>query len=106
MVPPVVVWRFAEPRPVEFVDVLRGIVDDESREIDWVLDTTRRNWVLVPSRVMAEKEAHHFATEAQAVALLEQEDPEFCLHSVNDLERIVAALDRSADFPVSGCATS
>ncbi|WP_433654474.1 hypothetical protein ACQPW1_27510 [Nocardia sp. CA-128927] len=96
-VPPLVVWRFAEPRPVELEDLLRGIVESDSREIDWLFDTTRRNWVLVPARVMAEKELHNFPTEAQAVALLEREDPEFCRSSVHDFDRIIAALDRIAD---------
>ncbi|MCX0274642.1 hypothetical protein NLM24_28925 [Nocardia zapadnayensis] len=94
--PPLVVWRFSEPRPMDFKDKLHGIVEADDREIDWLFDTSRRNWVLVPSRVMEEKNRHGFAVEAQAVSLLEREDPEFCQRSVSDFERILRALDQLA----------
>ncbi|MFB8275214.1 hypothetical protein [Nocardia colli] len=95
-VPPLVVWRFAEPWPARCVELLSGIVESDDREIDWLFDTSRRNWVLVPARVMDEKTLHGFATEAQAVAFLAHEDQEFCRRSVDDFDRIIAALDRSA----------
>ncbi|MGI5221713.1 hypothetical protein [Nocardia sp. CA-290969] len=91
--PPLVVWRFAEPLPVSFAEDLRRIVEDERREIDWLFDTTRRNWVLVPSHVMEEKGRHQFATEAQAADLIVRNEPEYCRRSVRDLDRIIAALD-------------
>ncbi|CAM4518142.1 hypothetical protein NONI108955_40925 [Nocardia ninae] len=92
-VPPLVVWRFAEPRPVEFAEQLRKIIDSDHRDIDWLFDTTRRNWVLVPERVMAEKEHHRFATEAQASDFLERQDREFCERAVKDFDRIIGELD-------------
>ncbi|WP_433576766.1 hypothetical protein [Nocardia brasiliensis] len=91
--PPVVVWRFADPRPIGFAEQLRAIVDSESRSVDWLFDTTRRNWVLVPKRVMVEKEEHRFATEAQAVEFLERQDEEFCEQSAKDFDRIIGKLD-------------
>ncbi|WP_459545562.1 hypothetical protein [Nocardia sp. X0981] len=97
--PPLVVWRFSEPRPVEFAAGLRGIVEADSREVDWLFDTSRRNWVLVPSRVMEEKHRHGFAVEAQAVDLLQGEDPEFGQRSVSDFERILRALDQLVGTP-------
>ncbi|MFQ6228813.1 hypothetical protein [Nocardia sp. NPDC002869] len=92
--PPLVVWRFSEPRPEEFRDTLRSIVEAEDRKVDWLFDTSHRNWVLVPSRVMEEKARHGFAVEAQAVDLLEREDPEFSQRSVSDFERILRTLKR------------
>ncbi|MEU1950848.1 hypothetical protein [Nocardia rhamnosiphila] len=92
--PPLVVWRFSEPRPIEFRDALRGIVEADDRKVDWLFDTSHRNWVLVPSRVMEEKDRHGFAVEAQAANLLEREDPEFSQRSVSDFERILRALNR------------
>ncbi|BDU01692.1 hypothetical protein [Nocardia sputorum] len=92
--PPLVVWRFPEPQPARLAELLHEAASAENREIDWLFDTTRRNWVLVPSRVMAEKERHGLATEAQAVDLLVRTDPDFCHRSVRDLERITAVLDR------------
>ncbi|MGK8508786.1 hypothetical protein ACRS5S_12240 [Nocardia asiatica] len=94
--PPLVVWRFPEPRPVRLAELLHEAVGADDREIDWLFDTTRRNWVLVPSRVMAEKDSHRLATEAQAADLLVKTDPEFCRRSVRDFERIIALLDRSS----------
>jgi hypothetical protein len=91
--PPVVVWRFAEPRPVWLPGTLRGIVEDERREIDWLFDTTRRNWVLIPSHVMEEKGRHHFATEAQAAEVIARDDPEYSRRAVHDFDRIIAALN-------------
>ncbi|WP_148311021.1 hypothetical protein [Nocardia brasiliensis] len=95
--PPVVAWRFADPRPIGFAERLRAIVDSESRGIDWLFDTTRRNWVLVPMRVMAAKEENRFATEAQAVEFLEQHDEEFCEQSVKDFDRIIGELDELSE---------
>jgi hypothetical protein len=94
--PPVVVWRFTEPRPVEFASWLRGVIEADSREVDWLFDTSRRNWVLVPRRVIQEKRRHRFAVEAQAVDLLQREDPEFSQRSVCDFERILRALNQRA----------
>ncbi|WP_157170438.1 hypothetical protein, partial [Nocardia carnea] len=91
--PPIVVWRFAEPRPEWFSETLRGIVEDDRREIDWLFDTTRRNWVLIPSHVMEVKDRHRFPTEAQATDLLARGDPEYGRRSVHDFDRIITALD-------------
>ncbi|MBF6164854.1 hypothetical protein IU486_08715 [Streptomyces gardneri] len=92
--PPLVVWRFPEPQPTRVAALLHKAAFADDREIDWLFDTTRRNWVLVPSRVMAEKELHALATEAQAVDLLIRTDREFCRSAVRDFERIIAVLDR------------
>ncbi|MFE7741492.1 hypothetical protein [Nocardia sp. NPDC057455] len=94
--PPLVVWRFPEPRPVRLAELLHEAVVADNREIDWLFDTTRRNWVLVPLRVMAEKDSHKLATEAQAADLLVKTDLEFCRRSVRDFERIIGLLDRSS----------
>ncbi|MEU1995011.1 hypothetical protein ABZ511_11215 [Nocardia gamkensis] len=94
LTPPLVVWRFPEPRPVRLAELLHEAVVADNREIDWLFDTTRRNWVLVPSQVMVEKERHGLATEAQAADLLARTDLEFCRRSVRDFERIIAALDQ------------
>ncbi|MFQ6397626.1 hypothetical protein ACLMAJ_29800 [Nocardia sp. KC 131] len=93
-VPPLVVWRFPEPRPTRVAELLHQAAFADDREIDWLFDTTRRNWVLVPSQVMAEKERRGLATEAQAVDLLVRADREFCQRSVRDFERIIGVLDR------------
>ncbi|WP_157838359.1 hypothetical protein [Nocardia farcinica] len=92
--PPLVVWRFPEPQPARLAELLHEAAVADNREIDWLFDTSRRNWVLVPSRVMAEKEHHGLATEAQAADLLTRTDPEFCQQSVRDFERIIAVLDQ------------
>lgn len=94
--PPLVVWRFAEPRPLEFAEMLHTILNADHREIDWVFDTTRRNWVLTPARVLVDKERPAFATEARAVDLLKREDPAFCRRSVSDFDQIIGVLDREA----------
>ncbi|GGL47394.1 hypothetical protein [Nocardia jinanensis] len=91
--PPLVVWRFSEPRPVWVAETLQRIVGDERREVDWLFDTARRNWVLVPSYVMEEKARHGFATEAQAADLIARENPEYGRRSVRDFDRIIVALD-------------
>ncbi|MEU4314277.1 hypothetical protein [Nocardia sp. NPDC024068] len=91
--PPLVVWRFAEPWPVRVSEALERIVADEQREVDWLFDTARRNWVLVPSFVMEEKARHGFATEAHAADLISRENPEYSRRSVRDFDRIIVALD-------------
>ncbi|MFD3705236.1 hypothetical protein ACFWUP_19020 [Nocardia sp. NPDC058658] len=97
-IPPVIVWRFPAPQPTQLAELIRISVISNEREIDWLFDTTRRNWVLTPSRVISEKELHNLATEAQAVDLLSKTDPEFCEKSVRDFDRIIAALDRHTDI--------
>ncbi|UAK32552.1 hypothetical protein K8O92_00425 [Nocardia asteroides] len=92
--PPLVVWRFPEPQPAGLAELLHEAAVADNREIDWLFDTTRRNWILVPTRVMAEKERHGLATEAQAANLLVRTDLDFCRRSVRDFERILAVLDQ------------
>jgi hypothetical protein len=48
---------------------------------------------------MEEKRRHGFAVEAQAVSVLEREDPEFSKRSVNDFGRILRALEQLAETP-------
>ncbi|MGV9925184.1 hypothetical protein [Nocardia rhamnosiphila] len=75
-------------------DAQRGIVEADDRKVDWLFDTSHRNWVLVPSRVTEEKAHHGFAVAAQASDVLEREDPECSQQSVSDFERILRTLNR------------
>lgn len=102
-VPPIIVWRFTEPRPTMFIDQLRRMTESTERKIDWTIDTSRRNWVLMPSRIVEVKARQHLATDAQAIHHLTQEDSEFCRNALTDLTRIVNELnhmitDRTLDI--------
>ncbi|MEU0541553.1 hypothetical protein [Nocardia sp. NPDC005978] len=95
-VPPLLVWRFSEPRPIGLIDVFREIVSDPNLEVDWSFDAERRNWVLMPSLLLAERAKRRLGTAAEARSILMAEDQDFCRRSVSDLDRIVNALDRIA----------
>lgn len=88
-VPPLVVWRFAEPRPVEFIEYFTELLNGKPREIKWRFDTSRRNWVLAPARIAREQAARHLGTDSQATRFLVDNDQAFCHKAVQEFAEIV-----------------
>ncbi|MGV9674840.1 hypothetical protein ACWDSJ_06145 [Nocardia sp. NPDC003482] len=95
--PPLIVWRYAEPRPSWVAEKIQQLVGAEDLLIDWAFDTSRRNWVLVPARVLEEQERQSLPTDASAVALLMRNDQDFCRQAVLDFELIVQNMARMSD---------
>ena len=91
--PPLVVWRFTEPRPEWVLEKLRRLTDESAGRIDWTIDATRRNWVLIPTRTIEEiNRTQPPLTEREAIRHLMQTDEEFCRRASEDFARITAAL--------------
>lgn len=87
-------FRFREPRE-EIAGLIREVLRDFTGRVEWTLDTTRKNWLLVPTAVMArenEADAKWFSN-----ALVDMvSDQEFCLSALSDLREIIEMLRSAA----------
>ncbi|PNG17502.1 hypothetical protein C1J00_36175 [Streptomyces cahuitamycinicus] len=71
---------------------IEAAVRDLPTQVDWEIDRTRRNWVLVPTRVL--HEAHGLADPSfrDVVHSINVQDQEFCLKALSDFELIIQHL--------------
>lgn len=81
-------WRYKSPRDkvAEFLD---GVMHEVHTRVEWTLDTSRRNWVLLPSRILIEARGLENPAFENVVHSINVQDREFCLESQSDLELIV-----------------
>jgi hypothetical protein len=84
-------WRYAFPGE-GVAQLIEAAVRDLPTRVDWEIDRTRRNWVLVPTRVL--REAHGLADPSfrDVVHSINVQDQEFCLKALSDFELIIQHL--------------
>ncbi|MFI1974590.1 hypothetical protein [Streptomyces wedmorensis] len=88
---PYIGWRFAEPS-VAKLQLVEEAVCMTPTQVDWRVDTSRRNWLLVPARVLGDG-----ANPAASPAFDERvesatRDQVFCAQAWDDLDAIVRTL--------------
>ncbi|MFF8996372.1 hypothetical protein ACF09H_42005 [Streptomyces sp. NPDC014983] len=90
-------WRYKSP-PEGVAEVIEGAVTDLPTQLQWMLDKTRRNWVLLPRRIY--QEAHGLADPgfSDTVHTINSNDQGFCLKALSDLDLIIQRLNQ---IPVS-----
>lgn len=67
-------------------------------QVHWALDRTRRNWVLLPSRILTEAHGLEDPAFSNVVHSINTRDQEFCFKALADLELIIQHLQ---EFPIS-----
>jgi hypothetical protein len=84
-------WRYAFPEE-GVAQLIEAAVRALPTQIDWEIDRTRRNWVLVPTRVL--REAHGLADPSfrDVVHSINVQDQEFCLKALSDFDLIIQHL--------------
>ncbi|MGA5527266.1 hypothetical protein [Streptomyces pseudogriseolus] len=85
---PCMKWRFKEPgdRTAHLID---ETVRASSTQEEWTLDRSRRNWVLLPSRVIIEAQGLANPAFSEAIERITTQDQEFCRRALADFERII-----------------
>ncbi|MFJ7175743.1 hypothetical protein ACIQXA_04780 [Streptomyces massasporeus] len=84
-------WRYGFPEE-GVAQLIEAAVKALPTQVEWEIDRTRRNWVLVPMRVLCE--AHGLADPSfrDVVHSINVQDQEFCLKALSDFELIVQHL--------------
>ncbi|MFF3329102.1 hypothetical protein ACFYWX_05990 [Streptomyces sp. NPDC002888] len=84
-------WRYAFPEE-GVAQLIEAAVRALPTQVDWEIDRTRRNWVLVPTRILLE--AHGLADPSfrDVVHSINVQDQEFCLKALSDFEIIIQHL--------------
>ncbi|MFC4499891.1 MULTISPECIES: hypothetical protein [Streptomyces] len=84
-------WRYTNPQE-GLAQRIEAAVRALPTQVDWTLDTTRKNWVLVPDRVLAEAGGLADPSFRNVVNSLSALDQEFCRNALADLEIILEHL--------------
>ncbi|WP_089104666.1 hypothetical protein [Streptomyces hyaluromycini] len=81
--PPMIAWRYVDPQD-QVRDDLQRIVAAFEGDVEWVVDFSARNWVIMPQRLSRE-----FAQAAEGyvgvLTDLKCADQEFCIRATADL---------------------
>lgn len=86
-------WRYVSPRG----DIALYIEDAVSKiptQVEWALDRTRRNWILLPGRLRNEAQGLEDPAFSDVVHSINTQDQEFCLKALSYLDLIVRHLQQ------------
>ncbi|MFM9369797.1 hypothetical protein [Streptomyces sp. Da 82-17] len=98
---PYVSWRYQ--KPVDGLEaLLRGIFDDVQTDVSWDFDTSGRNWLLAPSRLMEEASKLGRRGFPEALDRIMEADPDFCVTANADLDRMLDAVGAKARIMGAG----
>ncbi|MFE6455891.1 hypothetical protein ACFVP0_00270 [Streptomyces cinereoruber] len=84
-------WRFEEPDAEKLRIVERAVRTTPTRE-EWAIDTSQRNWVLVPTRLLGEGENPVASPGFDERVSLAMRDQDFCVRALLDLDAILNTL--------------
>jgi hypothetical protein len=81
--PPMISWRYVEPRTRVGAGIA-SVVREFKGNVEWVIDLSGRNWVLIPKRLQEEFSG---APEGYVRVLsnVKNSDQEFCIRATEDL---------------------
>ncbi|MEU0072161.1 hypothetical protein ABZ027_21825 [Streptomyces sp. NPDC006332] len=92
-------WRFKTPG--EFVGrIMEDAVTAAPTQLEWTIDRTRRNWLLLPTRILKEAKGVENPAFSNVVHSINTQDQEFCTKALSDFELIIHSLQESS-FPES-----
>ncbi|MGA5124071.1 hypothetical protein ACPCAG_12240 [Streptomyces pseudogriseolus] len=88
---PLMKWRF-KVRSGRTAHLISDSVRASSTQVEWTLDVSRRNWVLLPSRVFNEARGLANPAFSEAIELITTQDQEFCRRALADFEHSISGL--------------
>jgi len=88
-------WRYTSPRE-GVAQLIEDAVKNLPTQVEWTLDRTRRNWVLLPSRLITEGHGLDDPAFTDGVHSINIEDQDFCLRAASDLSLIIQRLQEVA----------
>ncbi|MFJ8586386.1 hypothetical protein ACIRD2_17285 [Streptomyces sp. NPDC093595] len=85
-------WRFDEP-DLEKLRLIEQAVRTTFTQVDWRIDTSRRNWLLAPSRILGNSDNPAASPAFDERVNMALQDQDFCLRALTDLDAILRTLD-------------
>ncbi|MEU3355708.1 hypothetical protein [Streptomyces sp. NPDC037389] len=98
---PFIAWRFQSPRK-ELQDLLENAIKEASGRVEWMLDTSGKNWVLAPSRLFAGVAETGRPGFSDVVASITLSDQPFCAAATADMESILDFLAQTGEALAAG----
>ncbi|MFJ5937084.1 hypothetical protein [Streptomyces sp. NPDC093071] len=91
-------WRFEEPDAEKLRVVEEAVRTTPTRE-EWAIDTSRRNRLLVPSRLLGEGENPAASPDFDERVTLAVRDQDFCVRTLLDMDAMLETLYGLATTP-------
>jgi hypothetical protein len=88
-------WRYASPRE-GVAQLVEEAIKELPTQVEWTLDRSRRNWLLLPSRILSEAQGLENPAFADAVHSINIHDQEFCFRALADIELIIQCLQETS----------
>ncbi|MDK0521263.1 hypothetical protein [Streptomyces sp. ML-6] len=85
---PYLAWRYDSPGE-GIVEVFERAVNCNSLQFGWVFDSSMKNWLITPSRVVRELEERGNFKSQEIMCEIKDEDQEFCVAALRDFDRII-----------------
>ncbi|WP_159052709.1 hypothetical protein [Streptomyces bungoensis] len=90
---PYIGWRYTAPRE-GVAQYIEDAVREVHTQVEWELDRSRKNWILLPSRILREAKGLESPAFADTIQSINVHDQDFCLKALSDLEQIIARLQQ------------
>jgi hypothetical protein len=91
--PPWVVWRYADPQDRVRLAIPPAVETFEGN-VEWVADVSAKNWYFEPRRVRDELSGPGYPG---VLSDLKHGDQDFCIRATQDLELLLARIERLHD---------
>lgn len=92
-------WRYRAPRE-GLAHFLESAIGNLPTEVEWILDSSQRNWVLTPTRITRAAGGLANPAFSEAAHLINSQDREFCLKAQSDFHVIIQHLEQLEVPPV------
>ncbi|WP_143669967.1 hypothetical protein [Streptomyces sp. Ag109_G2-15] len=86
-------WRYTSPQE-DIAQLIEDAVEGLPTQVEWTLDRSRRNWILLPSRILREAQGLENPAFANIVHSINVQDQEFCLKALSDFDLIILHLQQ------------
>ncbi|MGA5409314.1 hypothetical protein ACPCSC_18880 [Streptomyces lavendulocolor] len=85
-------WRFEEPHP-DKLKIIEQSLHMTPTQVRWRIDTSRRNWLLAPSRILGDGKNPAASPAFDERVNLAMQDQDFCIRALADLDAILRSLN-------------
>lgn len=86
-------WRYKSIRQ-GIEEVIEDAVKEPATQLEWILDRSRRNWILLPRRVHQEAGGLADPSFSETIQSINTNDQEFCLKALSDIDLIIARINQ------------
>ncbi|MEV6408173.1 hypothetical protein AB0M58_35385 [Streptomyces bobili] len=84
-------WRYTTPQE-RIARHIEAAVKELPTQLDWTVDRTRKNWVIVPTRILCEAGGLSDPAFRDTVQAVNENDHDFCSRALIDFESIIRHL--------------